>query len=111
MNSYKSVGFTTQVVFRRACSPSAGLRTRGEITAPPMHQNARQRLGTCLAVDSFIAPRALSAFGAPLRTALSSRANTARSAMDCRWSVRVLRHAQWLIPHNGYRRGAMHDLG
>jgi hypothetical protein len=37
-----------------------GLRTRGEITAPPMHQNARQRLGTCLAVDSFIAPRALS---------------------------------------------------
>ena len=84
MNSYKSVGFTTQVVFRRACSPSAGLRTRG---------------------DSFIAPRALSAFGAPLRTALSSRANTARSAMDCRWSVRVLRHAQWLIPHNGYRRG------
>ena len=33
----------------------ATLRTRGEITAPPMHQNARQRLGTGLAVDSFIA--------------------------------------------------------
>ena len=38
----------------------ATLRNRGEITAPPMHQNARQRLGTGLAVDSFIAPRALS---------------------------------------------------
>ena len=38
---------------------TAPVRTRGEITAPPMHQNARWRLGTCLAVDSFIAPRAL----------------------------------------------------
>lgn len=35
------------------------LRTRGEITAPPIHQNARQRLGTCRAVGSSIAHRAL----------------------------------------------------
>ncbi len=27
------------------------LRTRGEITAPPSHQNARRQLGTCLAVE------------------------------------------------------------
>ncbi len=38
------------------------LRTRGEITAPPVHQNARRRLGTCLAVDLFISPRALIAY-------------------------------------------------
>jgi hypothetical protein len=59
----------------------ATLRTRGEITAPPMHQNARQRLGTGLAVDSFIALGPLEADPERLKNDSVSRFKRLRSAV------------------------------